>query len=255
MHQALQRAGFCRRRCRRALWWCEIGARKGSPARLAALPADVGWPRRALPLARRDDAARAAPHLQRREVSLVLRDTATQRVVHETSALHEDVWTDDPAIFGVLFDAAPERFPRSRPVDSRQVRLPSCHRPAEMQATPHHCRAPRRDRLERGHAHPGPPDIPPATAPASGRRASWRAHCGRTAQHHLRQRPAARPCHRPGCGRCHRARPWWPSQACASAALASWKDAPSPKSKPSCPSRRAAGASATRTLPRKAARS
>ncbi|MEZ5718396.1 MAG: hypothetical protein R3E55_07955 [Burkholderiaceae bacterium] len=58
------------------------------------------------PPARRDDAARAAPTLQRREVSLVLRDSHTQQVVYETSALHEDVWTDDPAIFGVLFDAA-----------------------------------------------------------------------------------------------------------------------------------------------------
>ena len=63
------------------------------------------------------------PTLQRREVSLVLRDTATQQVVYETSALHEDVWTDDPAIFGVLFDAALSGFPQP-PGGPRQVRLP-----------------------------------------------------------------------------------------------------------------------------------
>ena len=63
------------------------------------------------------------PTLQRREASLVLRDAATQQVVYETSALHEDVWTDDPAIFGVLFDAALSGFPQP-PGGPRQVRLP-----------------------------------------------------------------------------------------------------------------------------------
>jgi hypothetical protein len=63
------------------------------------------------------------PTLHRREASVVLRDAATQQVVYETSALHEDVWTDDPAIFGVLFDAALSGFPQP-PAGPRQVHTP-----------------------------------------------------------------------------------------------------------------------------------
>jgi hypothetical protein len=63
------------------------------------------------------------PTLHRREASLVLRDAATQQVVYETSALHEDVWTDDPALFGVLFDAALSGFPQP-PAGPRQVHTP-----------------------------------------------------------------------------------------------------------------------------------
>ena len=63
------------------------------------------------------------PTLYHRKVSLVLRDAATQQVVYETSALHEDVWTDDPAIFGVLFDAALSGFPQP-PAGPRQVHIP-----------------------------------------------------------------------------------------------------------------------------------
>ena len=44
-------------------------------------------------------------------------------MVYETSALFEDVWTDDPAVFGVLFDAALSGFPQP-PQGPRQVRLP-----------------------------------------------------------------------------------------------------------------------------------
>ena len=54
----------------------------------------------------------APPTLYHRRVSLVLRDAATQQVVYETSAVYEDVWTDDPAIFGVLFDQALSGFPQ-----------------------------------------------------------------------------------------------------------------------------------------------
>lgn len=42
----------------------------------------------------------------------MLRDAATQQIVYETSAVHEDVWTSDPAIFGILFDAALTGFPQ-----------------------------------------------------------------------------------------------------------------------------------------------
>lgn len=61
------------------------------------------------------------PTLHRREVSLVLRDATTQQIVYETSAVYEDVWTDDPAIFGLLFDAALTGFPQP-PAGPRQVR-------------------------------------------------------------------------------------------------------------------------------------
>ena len=63
------------------------------------------------------------PPLHRRAVSLMVRDAATQTVVYETSAVHEDVWASDPAVFGVLFDAALNGFPKPPP-GGRQVRLP-----------------------------------------------------------------------------------------------------------------------------------
>lgn len=61
--------------------------------------------------------------LYRRAVSLVMRDAATQTIVYETSAVHEDVWVRDPAVFGALFDAALTGFPQP-PAGPRQVRLP-----------------------------------------------------------------------------------------------------------------------------------
>jgi len=61
--------------------------------------------------------------LYRRAVSLMLRDAATQAVVYETSAVHEDVWVSDPAVYGVLFDAALTGFPKPPP-GAREVRLP-----------------------------------------------------------------------------------------------------------------------------------
>lgn len=61
--------------------------------------------------------------LHRRAVSLMMRDAATQAVVYETSAVHEDVWVSDPAVYGVLFDAALNGFPKPPP-GGREVRLP-----------------------------------------------------------------------------------------------------------------------------------
>lgn len=72
----------------------------------------AGWMLREMP-----------PLLYRHEVRLVLRDAATQQTVYETSASNEDVWTDTPRIFGVLFDAALAGFP-TPPAGPRQVRLP-----------------------------------------------------------------------------------------------------------------------------------
>ena len=56
-----------------------------------------------------------------RAVSIVMRNTKTQAIVYETSAQRQDVWTDDPAIFGILFDAALTGFPRP-PQGTRAVR-------------------------------------------------------------------------------------------------------------------------------------
>ncbi len=67
---------------------------------------------------------RDLPHmLYRHEVHLVLRDAASQQTVYETSASNEDVWTDMPAVFGVLFDAALAGFPYP-PAGPRTIRLP-----------------------------------------------------------------------------------------------------------------------------------
>ena len=56
-----------------------------------------------------------------RAVSVVMRDLKTQGIVYETSAQRQDVWTDDPAIFGILFDAALTGFPQP-PQGTRNVR-------------------------------------------------------------------------------------------------------------------------------------
>ena len=63
------------------------------------------------------------PLLHYRAVNLVMREQGSQRIVYETSAVHEDVWTNDPAIFGVLFDAALTGFPNP-PQGPRHVRTP-----------------------------------------------------------------------------------------------------------------------------------
>lgn len=78
----------------------------------------AGWMLREMP-----------PLLYRNEVSVVLRDAATQKTVYETSARSEDVWTDAPRIFGVLFDAALAGFP-TPPAGPRQLRLPLAPAPA-----------------------------------------------------------------------------------------------------------------------------
>jgi len=79
------------------------------------------------------------PTLYHRGVSLVLRDAATQQVVYETSAVYEDVWTDDPAIYGVLFNQALSGFPqppRGRRTIRTEVQPQSVARPAPQPATP-----------------------------------------------------------------------------------------------------------------------
>lgn len=74
-----------------------------------------------------------------RAVSIVMRDLKTQKIVYETSAQRQDVWTDDPAIFGILFDAALTGFPKP-PQGTRTVRTiiqpPSSAAPAAASPAP-----------------------------------------------------------------------------------------------------------------------
>jgi len=62
------------------------------------------------------------PTLYRREVGLVVREAATAKVVYETHAVHEGIWTDNPAVFGAMFDAALTGFP-TPPTGQRRVNV------------------------------------------------------------------------------------------------------------------------------------
>ena len=91
-----------------------------------------------------------------RAVSVVMRDIKTQQIVYETSAQRQDVWTSDPAIFGVLFDAALTGFPKP-PSGTRTVRtILDTQQPA--QAAP-----------GQGAAANTPVEAAPAMAPAPAR--------------------------------------------------------------------------------------
>ena len=64
--------------------------------------------------------------------------------MYETSATYEDVWTRDPAIYGVLFDQALSGFPQP-PQGQRSVRtevMPDTGRPAPPPANPAPAAAP-----------------------------------------------------------------------------------------------------------------
>ena len=62
------------------------------------------------------------PTLYRREVGLILREAASGTVVYETRAVHEGVWTDNPAVFAAMFDAALSDFP-TPPTGPRRIVL------------------------------------------------------------------------------------------------------------------------------------
>ena len=62
------------------------------------------------------------PTLYRREVGLILREAASGIVVYETRAVHEGVWTDNPAVFAAMFDAALSGFP-TPPTGPRRIVL------------------------------------------------------------------------------------------------------------------------------------
>ena len=91
-----------------------------------------------------------------RAVSVVMRDIKTQQIVYETSAQRQDVWTSDPAIFGVLFDAALTGFPKP-PSGTRTVRT-SLDTQQPAQAAP-----------GQGAAADTPVEAAPAMAPAPAR--------------------------------------------------------------------------------------
>lgn len=63
--------------------------------------------------------APAVPYYQR-EVSIVLREANSARVVYETSAAHDGPWADSPTLWAALFDAALQGFPQP-PTGPRRI--------------------------------------------------------------------------------------------------------------------------------------
>ncbi len=61
----------------------------------------------------------ASPYYQR-EVSIVLREASSGRVVYETSAAHDGPWADSPTLWAALFDAALQGFPQP-PAGTRRI--------------------------------------------------------------------------------------------------------------------------------------
>ncbi|MFZ5485461.1 MAG: DUF4136 domain-containing protein [Pseudomonadota bacterium] len=62
------------------------------------------------------------PTEYRREVGLILRESASGRVVYETHAQHDGVWSDDLPVFAAMFDAALQGFP-TPPAGPRRVNV------------------------------------------------------------------------------------------------------------------------------------
>lgn len=62
------------------------------------------------------------PTEYRREVGLILRDISSGRVVYETHAQHDGVWSDDLPVFAAMFDAALQGFPMP-PAGPRRVNV------------------------------------------------------------------------------------------------------------------------------------
>mgnify|MGYP007112203469 CR=1 FL=1 len=96
----------------------------------------------------------APPMVYYRSVKLVMRDQQTQKIVYETSASYDEVWTDDRVIYSVLFDAALTGFPHP-PQGDRAVRSTIQQLPADQ--------APG----ARGAASTAAPATAPAAVPAT----------------------------------------------------------------------------------------
>ena len=60
------------------------------------------------------------PPYYQREVSVVLRDARSARVVYETRAAHDGPWADSPTLWAALYDAALQGFPQP-PAGARRV--------------------------------------------------------------------------------------------------------------------------------------
>lgn len=60
--------------------------------------------------------------MYRREVGLILRDAISGNVAYETHAVHEGRWSDHPALFGAMFEAALSGFPMP-PQGPRRVHI------------------------------------------------------------------------------------------------------------------------------------
>ena len=128
--QALARAGLARDDAG-GQWVVQLGAQAGFTPRRDPFYEGPGWAfggwgwyggRGGWGMRGMWNLGEPAP-LHRRAVSIVMRDARTQAVVYETSAVHEDVWVSDPAVYGVLFEAALNGFPQP-PQGPRQVRIP-----------------------------------------------------------------------------------------------------------------------------------
>ena len=65
---------------------------------------------------------RMEPPYFQREVSLVVRDLSSARVVFESQALNDGPWSDDAAVLGALFEAALQGFPHP-PAGLRNVNV------------------------------------------------------------------------------------------------------------------------------------
>jgi hypothetical protein len=55
------------------------------------------------------------PYWYRREVSVILRELPSNRVVFETHGVNDGPWVDDQAVFGAMFKAATQGFPAPPP--------------------------------------------------------------------------------------------------------------------------------------------
>jgi hypothetical protein len=63
------------------------------------------------------------PPWYHREVSLIIRDISSSRVVFETHASNDGPWLEDNEVFPAMFQAALQGFPESSP-GPRRVDIP-----------------------------------------------------------------------------------------------------------------------------------
>jgi hypothetical protein len=62
------------------------------------------------------------PYWYRREVTVILRELPSNRVVFETHGVNDGPWVDDQAVFGAMFQAAMQGFPTT-PQGLRRVNI------------------------------------------------------------------------------------------------------------------------------------